>query len=156
MDDNLQDLFDQMEDDTLPTREVLDRGEAVSEKLQAARHNWAAEIKGADIEQWSKKQLAEAVESARILKRVIMSNTPSAEKHKRTRSEDIRMEETLRAMGDETLARLRKLEKTGPEAEVLTEIVFKFFLSRKDQEIRAVDRGTSCIQKYLDIGSRLT
>jgi hypothetical protein len=106
MDADTHDRFDQMEDDTLPTREVLDRGEAVSKKLQAARQKWAAEIRGADIEQWSKKQLAEAVESARIVERVIMSETPSAEKHKRTRSEDIRMEETLRAMGDETLARL--------------------------------------------------
>ena len=36
MEDDLQDLFDQMEDNTLPIREVLDRGEAVSKKLQAA------------------------------------------------------------------------------------------------------------------------
>ena len=71
-----------------------------------------------------------------------MSDTSSTEKHKRTRSEDIRMEETIRAMGDETLSRLRKLEKTGPETEVLTEIVFKFFLPRKDRVIRTVDGDT--------------
>ena len=59
-----------------------------------------------------------------------MSDTLSTEKHKRTRNEEIRMEETLRAMGDDTLARLQKLEKTGPE--ILNEIVFKFFLPRKD------------------------
>jgi hypothetical protein len=50
MDDDPQDIFDQMEDDTLSTREVLDRGEAASKKLQAARQKWAAEIRGADIE----------------------------------------------------------------------------------------------------------
>ena len=57
-------------------------------------------------------------------------------------------------MGDETLARPRKLEKTGPEAEVLAAIVFKFFLPRKGREIKAADGGTSCVQKYLDIGRR--
>lgn len=101
-------------------------------------------------------QLAEAVKSARIVELVIMSDTPSAKNHKRTHSEDIQMEEMLRAMGDEMLARLLKLEKMGPEAEVLTEIMFQFFLPRKDQVIRAVDGGTSCIQKYLGIGSRWT
>lgn len=86
MDEDLQDLSDQTEDNIPPIREVLDQGEAVSTKLQASRNKWAAEIRGVDIEQWSKENLAEDVESARIVKRVIMSDKPSEEKHKRTRS----------------------------------------------------------------------
>ena len=69
--------------------------------------------------------MANAVQSARIVERVIKSDKPRKEAHKRTRSGDVLMKETLRRMGDDTLARLRKLEATSTEADALAEIVFK-------------------------------
>ena len=132
---SIEDDFDEWVDiaanRTLPVRKVLDRGEKISKRLIAARHKWATEIRGADLVSWTDENLVEAVTSARIVERVVMSDKLPDEKHKRTRSEDIRMEETLRSMGDDTLDRLRKLESSSAEAEVMASVVHKFLLPRK-------------------------
>ena len=66
------------------------------------------------------------------------------------------MEETLRSMGDDTLDRLRKLEASSAETEKMAAIVYNFFLPRKQTTILSASGGTSSVQKYLDIGKRLS
>ena len=51
-----------------------------------------------------------------------MSEKPSKERHRQTRSEDIHMEEILRNMSKETLAKLRRLEATGADVEAMAVI----------------------------------
>ena len=57
-----------------------------------------------------------------------MSDKLPDEVHKCTRSEDIRMEETLHSMGNNMLDRLRKLEVSSTETEKMASIVYKFLL----------------------------
>jgi len=143
-------------EDLTPPREVLDTDEQPSAAVIEGRKKWRKEILGAGNVQWKDTDLRKAVETCRIVERVICCDKAPKEKWKRTRSEDVAMEEALRKMGDETLDILRKLEATGKEADKIADMVFQFRLPRSKEPFRATNGGTSAVQKYLDIGERLT
>jgi len=90
-------------EDLTPPREVLDTDEQPSAAVIEGRKKWRKEILGAGNVQWKDTDLRKAVETCRIVERVICCDKAPKEKWKRTRSEDVAMEEALRKMGDETL-----------------------------------------------------
>ena len=58
------------------------------------------------------------------------------------------MQETLRAMGNETLARLRKLKKTGPEADIMA-TTFSSSFYREGTGRSKPQMGVRCVSKNI-------
>lgn len=137
--------------------ETTDADELVAENDE--RHTtsttsaeWRKGIVGAGKVRWTKEDLEAAVTSAQIFDRTLLADVPPEKLGKRTRSDDIIMEETLRKMEDASLEHLRSLEKTGPKAEELLETVRLFVLSSSGKAFTAVSGRPSAVHLYLEVG----
>ena len=102
--------------------------------------------------EWGAEDLASAVTTTRIIERCLMTPTPEPERWAKTRSDDVILEERLRQMGDDTLANLRELEKSGKSLDKMRRIVHSFMLPSIDDDFKGVSGRPSKVQQYLDIG----
>ena len=102
--------------------------------------------------EWGAEDLASAVTTTRIIERCLMTPTPEPERWAKTRSDDVILEERLRQMGDDTLANLRELEKSGKTLDKMRRIVHSFMLPSIDDDFKGVSGRPSRVQQYLNIG----
>ena len=118
------------------------------------RSRWRSEIMGVGNVAWKREELESAVTSTCILERTLLADVAAEAPLIRTRSDDVVMEETLRKMGDQSLAHLRELEKTGPELDKLLDTVRLFTLPTSGRAFAAVSGRASAVQTFLDIGEQ--
>ena len=102
---------------------------------------------------WKRDELEEAVTSTCIMERAVQADVAREPKLRRSRSDDVLMEERLRAMGDAALQHLRTLEKSGPEKEKLLATVRLFQLPVSGPSFTAVSGKRSAVADYLDVAN---
>ena len=121
-------------------------------EFKTTQTDWKTELRGTGTIAWDAEELESAAMSARLFEQALEADVTPEVTTKRTRSDDVVMEETLRKMGDMTLQHLRTLEESGAERERMLDTVKLFVLPTTAKAFTAVNGGRSAVAAYLDVG----